>query len=103
MPVNLVARIPPLVMALTLFSLGARLLSQNPSIRRRAHASKSCAFNQEEVGVGLGDDMTDGAHKHETQARMKDPFMMNGDRYRTQRIKVHRPGNFNGKLPLLHH
>ena len=34
--------------------------------------------------------MTDGAHKNETRARMKDPFMMNGERYCTQRIKDHK-------------
>lgn len=30
---------PPFRQAITLFNLGARLLSQHPSIRRRAHAS----------------------------------------------------------------
>jgi hypothetical protein len=34
--------------------------------------------------------MTDGARKHEMRAQMKDPFMINGDRYRTQRIKDHK-------------
>ena len=54
------------------------------------HPPKSRAFNREEAGVGLGDDMTDGARKHQTQPQMKAQSMINGDWYRTQRIKDHR-------------